>query len=118
MFLQDQFTILKVLQPEFQHLTDPHASPGHQFKHESIPGFGGSKNDFIHGFFFNDFPFGNDPFTILFPDHGRVAWITQFVIEIVADEIEEGTNVGIADTLGVGLAAFGESIQKSQDIVG
>jgi hypothetical protein len=40
------------------------------------------------------------------------------VVQIVADEIEEGTNVRIADTLGVGLVALGESIQKSQDIVG
>jgi hypothetical protein len=32
------------------------------------------------------------------------------VVKIVADEIEEGTNVGIADTLGVGLVALGESI--------
>jgi hypothetical protein len=40
------------------------------------------------------------------------------VVQIVADEIEEGTNVRIADTLGVGLVALGESIQKPQDIVG
>ena len=39
------------------------------------------------------------------------------MIEIVADEIEEGTNVGIADAFGVGLVAFGESIQKPQDII-
>ena len=45
-------------------------------------------------------------------------WITQVVIEIVADEIEEGADVGIADTFGVGLVTFGESIQKPQDIVG
>ena len=41
----------------------------------------------------------------------------QTMIQIVTDEIEKGTNVGIADTLGVGLVAFGESIQKSQDII-
>ena len=40
------------------------------------------------------------------------------MIQIITDEIEEGTNVGIADTLGVRLVALGESIQKSQDIVG
>jgi hypothetical protein len=32
------------------------------------------------------------------------------VIQVVADEIREGTKVGIADTLGIGLVAFGESI--------
>ena len=39
------------------------------------------------------------------------------MIQIVADEIEKGTNVGISDTLGVGLVALGESIQKPQDII-
>jgi hypothetical protein len=39
------------------------------------------------------------------------------VVKIVTDKIEEGTNVGIADALGVGFVAFGESIQKSQDII-
>ena len=42
----------------------------------------------------------------------------QTMIQIVADEIEEGTDVGIADTLGVGFVAFGESIQEPQYIVG
>ena len=37
------------------------------------------------------------------------------MIQVVAEEIEEGTNVGIADALGVGFVALGESIQKSQD---
>ena len=40
------------------------------------------------------------------------------MIQIVADEIEEGTNVRISDAFGVGLVAFGETIQKPQDIVG
>ncbi len=40
------------------------------------------------------------------------------MIQVIADEIEKGTDVGIADTLGVGLVAFGESIQKPQDIIG
>jgi hypothetical protein len=39
------------------------------------------------------------------------------VIQIVADKVEKRTNVGIADTFGVGLVALSESIQKSQDIV-
>ncbi len=42
----------------------------------------------------------------------------QAIIQIITDEIEKGTNVGIADALGVRLVTFSESIQKSQDIVG
>ena len=40
------------------------------------------------------------------------------MIQIIADEVEEGTNVGIADAFGVRLVALGESIQEPQDIVG
>ena len=40
------------------------------------------------------------------------------MIQIVANEIEEGTNVRITDAFGVGFVALGESIQESQDIVG
>jgi hypothetical protein len=40
------------------------------------------------------------------------------VVQIVADEIEEGTNVGITDAFGVGLVALGKFIQKPQDIFG
>ena len=42
----------------------------------------------------------------------------QTMIQIVTYKIEKGTNVGIADALGVRLVALGESIQKSQDIIG
>ena len=42
----------------------------------------------------------------------------QTMIQIVTYKIEEGTNVGIANALGVRLVALGEAIQKSQDIVG
>ena len=70
-------------------LTDPHASPGHQFKHESIPGFGGSKNDFIHGFFLQDIPM-HRPFHPKHLSHyGCVAGILKPFIDIVADEIEK-----------------------------
>ncbi len=41
----------------------------------------------------------------------------QTMIQIVTYKIEKGTNVGIADTLGVGLVALGESIQEPQDII-
>ena len=39
------------------------------------------------------------------------------MIEIVADEIEKGIDVGIADAFSVGLVALGESIQEPQDII-
>ena len=116
-FLQNQFAVLKIHESELQHCADPHASPGHQFEHQPVPRFGGSENDFIDSLFLDDFPFRDHPLAILFTDHRRIAWIMQTVIQIVTDEIEEGTNVGVADALGVGLVTFGESIQKPQDII-
>ena len=40
------------------------------------------------------------------------------MVQIVANEIEIRTKVGVADAFGVRLVALGESIQKPQDIVG
>jgi hypothetical protein len=39
------------------------------------------------------------------------------VVKIVADEIEKGTDVGIADAFSVRFVTLGEPIQKSQDII-
>jgi hypothetical protein len=40
------------------------------------------------------------------------------VVQIVADEVEIRTKVGVADAFGVRLVALGEPIQESQDIFG
>jgi hypothetical protein len=40
------------------------------------------------------------------------------VVQIVSDEVEKRTNVGIADAFGVGLVALGESIKKPLGIIG
>ena len=40
------------------------------------------------------------------------------MVQIVADEIEIRTNVGITDAFGVRLIALGESIQEPQNIIG
>ena len=82
--LQEQFAILKVPQSEFQHFADPHTSPGHQFQHQPVPGLGGPENDFVHGLFFDDFPFRGHALPIELADHGRIAWINKAVVQIVA----------------------------------
>jgi hypothetical protein len=50
-------------------------------------------------------------------NHGSVAWIPEFGIDIVADEIEKGRDLGITDSLGVGFVAFGESVQELKDLL-
>jgi hypothetical protein len=42
---------------------------------------------------------------------GRVAWITKFGIDLVADEVEKRRELGITDSLSVGFVAFGEAVQ-------
>jgi len=96
----------------------PHTAPGHQFQHEPIPGLGGPENDLVHGLPFDDIPFRGHALPVELADHGRITWIYKAVVQIVADEIEEGTNVGITDAFGVGFVALGESIEKPQNIVG
>jgi hypothetical protein len=44
-------------------------------------------------------------------DHGPVAGIPEFGINIVTDEIEKGRELGKANSLGVGFVAFGEAVQ-------
>ena len=51
-----ELSILDVSGCQFQDFADPHSTSGHQFKNESIPGFYGAKNDFIHYFLFQNGP--------------------------------------------------------------
>jgi hypothetical protein len=87
---KDQFSILNVIQPQFQNFTDPHPSSGHQFENQPIPDFGGSKNDFVNGLLFDDFPPGDHPFPIQLSNHGHVTWIYQIGIDVIAEKIEKG----------------------------
>ena len=88
-FTQDQFSILQIAQFQFQHFTNPHAASGHQFEDQSIANLGCAEDDFVDGFFFDDFPPQRHPFPIQLANHGSVAGVPEFGIDIVADEIEK-----------------------------
>ena len=53
---ESEFSILDITGGQFQDFADPHPTSGHQFKNESVPGFDGPKDDFIHHFFFENGP--------------------------------------------------------------
>ena len=116
-FSKDQLSILNVIQSELQNLTDPHPPTGHKFKQQSIANFGGPKNDLINGIFFDDFPSGYHPFPIQFSDHGRVTGISYTGIDVIAEKIEKGRQVGIADSFGIGFVTVGKAVQKGKDII-
>jgi hypothetical protein len=54
--------------------------------------------------------------SVQLPDHGSIAWICQFGIDVVPYEIEKGRELGITDSLSVGLVAFGEAVQECEDV--
>ena len=56
---------LHVLDPEFQHLADPQAAPGHQFKQEAVAGIGGPEDHLVDGFLVQDLP--RSPLSCPFP---------------------------------------------------
>ena len=56
------------------------------------------------------------PLPVQLPDHGSIAWITKFGIDIVADEIKKGRELGKADPLGVGFVSLGEAVQEGKDV--
>jgi hypothetical protein len=87
---KDQFAVLNVIQSQFQNLTDPHPSSGHQFENQPIPDFNRSENYFVNGLLFDDFPSGNHPFPVQFSDHGRIARISHVGIDVVSEKIEKG----------------------------
>jgi hypothetical protein len=49
-------------------------------------------------------------------DHGSIAWVPKLWIDIVADEIEKGRELGKADSFGVGFVSLGEAIQECEDV--
>jgi hypothetical protein len=115
-FTQDKLAVLQIAQLQFQHFTDAHATTGHQFEDQSIANFSGAENYLVNGFLFDDFPSQRHPLAIKLANHGPVAWISELGIDIVADEIEERSELGITDSLGVGFVSFGEAIQERKDL--
>jgi hypothetical protein len=46
--------VFDILWSEFQNLTDPHATSGHEFKQQPVPWVSGPENDFVDHIFFQD----------------------------------------------------------------
>ncbi|MFO7686647.1 MAG: hypothetical protein R6V60_11190 [Desulfobacterales bacterium] len=113
---KNQLAILDVIQPQFQHLANTHPTPGQQLENQPVPGFNRSENDLVNGLFFDDFPSGNHSFPVQFPDHGRIARITHAGIDVIAEKIEKGRQVGITDSFGAGFVTVGKVVQKGKDV--
>ena len=77
----------------------------------------GPKNDFIHGFLFEDVKLGFYLRAEQLAQHGRIARVDQIRIEIVFGEIEKCQQAGESCAFGLGFATFGELVHEVQDVV-
>jgi hypothetical protein len=53
---ESELCVLNITACQFQYLADRHPTPSHHLKNQSIPGFGGAKDDFIHHLLFQNAP--------------------------------------------------------------
>jgi len=97
---EGELSILDVTGCQFQDLADPHPTPGHQFKNQAIPGFDGPEDDFIHYFLFQDDPADGSRTAIQFFRHGGIAWASEIGIEVLGDEVEKGSELGVSGAFG------------------
>ena len=116
-FDKTQFPVVGVLHFQFQHFTDAHAAPGHEFQHDSVPDIVGAKNDLIDHVFFQDSPVPAFGGAKRFPEQRRVAGISQIALDVVSDEIEKGFQEGVLVALGGSFQAFSDRGQKGQDVI-
>jgi hypothetical protein len=58
-------------------------------QNQSVPGFGRSANDLVDNALFDDFPFCYPLVPVKLTDHGRVARIDRFRLDVVTDKIEK-----------------------------
>ena len=92
--------------------TDPHRTPSHQLKHQSVSGFDRAKDDLIHDFLFEDGPSDESRRTIELFQHRSIAWTPEIGIEILSDEIEERSELGVPGPFG---CLFGVLIDLSEE---
>ncbi len=115
-FTKDQFSVLRISLSQFHHFADTHSATGHQFEDQPIADLGGAEDDFVDGFLFDNFPSQRHPLPVKLPDHGSIACVPEFGIDIVAYEIEGGRELGKTDPLGVGFVSLGEAVQECKDL--
>jgi len=81
-------------------LAHSHTASGHELQHQAVPYFGGAEDDLVNGLFLMDLPTSQIFRPKEFLQHGRIARIGELEIEVIADEVEERFEVGIAGVFG------------------
>jgi len=102
--LQNKLLAMNILKFQFEHLTDPHAAPCHQFKHQPIPYFCSPEYNLINGFFGKNIPMGFNVWAEKFFNQQIVTWIIEFGVDGFLYEIEKRRNKGETAPFCVGFA--------------
>jgi len=97
---ESELSVLDITGGQFQDLADPHSTSGHQLKNQPVSGFDGAENDLIHHFFFKNGPTDGSRWAIQFFQHGGIARASEIGVEVLGDEVEEGSELGLPGTFG------------------
>ena len=95
-----EFLVLHIPASKLENLAYPHTTPGHEFQHEAVSYFGGPEDDLVDGLFFLDLPMHQLPRPKEFLQHRGVTGILELSVQIIADEVEEGLEIGVTSMLG------------------
>jgi hypothetical protein len=98
--LDGELLIIHIHGGELQDLAYPHAAPGHELKHEAVSRLGGPEDNLVIGFLFGNLPLCQLPRPKEFLRHRGVTGIPRLDVQIVADEVKEGFEIGVAGVLG------------------
>jgi len=104
-----QLLIIHIQGGKLQDLPHPHATSGHEFQHEAVAHFGGSENDLVNDFLFMDLPLGQLSRSKELFQHGGFTGILELSVQIIADKVKEGLEIGVARVLGELLAGIVEA---------
>jgi hypothetical protein len=78
-------------------------------KHEAVAQLGGPEDDLVNYVFFVDLPLGQLSRPKELFQHRGVTGILKLVLQVVADKVEEGLEIGVAGVLGELLAGIVEA---------
>ena len=115
---QKQFAVLEIHHSEFEHFPDPHAAPGHKFKHQPVSYVVSQEDNLINNIFFQDTPVPALGVPERLSQNRGIAGIYERGIIRVLDKIEEGFKQGILEMLGRLFLAFCVLGQKRQNLIG
>jgi hypothetical protein len=95
-----EFLVVDIDGKELYDFTYPHASPGHQFQHQTVSYFSCPEDNLVDGLFLMDLPASEFHRPKKFPQHRSVTWVWEQGIQVITDEVEKGFEVEIAGVLG------------------